>query len=46
MSEQTLHVIEPLQLDPSLCVGFSLYGVSVRPSVLLLEPAPYRGGGV
>uniref|UniRef100_A0A667Y2X2 TTF-type domain-containing protein n=1 Tax=Myripristis murdjan TaxID=586833 RepID=A0A667Y2X2_9TELE len=29
ISEKILQVIEPLQLDPSLCVGFSFDGVSV-----------------
>lgn len=29
ISEKILQVIEPLQLDPSLCVGFSFDGASV-----------------
>lgn len=29
ISEKNLQVIEPLQLDPSLCVGFSFDGASV-----------------
>ncbi|KAK9961766.1 hypothetical protein ABG768_007166, partial [Culter alburnus] len=29
ISKKILEVIEPLQLDPSLCVGFSFDGVSV-----------------